>query len=160
MWRGSTSCASPPRLRPWVVPGPPRASHERATREGPRVRRCPGWWCRPVRAATWSIQDLAQLGREAIGIATAPPGFVAHEPAMAARKDDRLRPKPLGDFMGAAVGHLALRLRAGGHHDPCRRGTQRVEVRLVVGGVDDVLVEQDIGPVAVILRGHAELRGI
>ena len=66
----------------------------------------------------------------------------------------------LGDGLRAAVRHLAVRLRAGGEHDPGRGRAQRVEVGLVVGARHDVLEEQRVGPVAVVLGGQPEHRRV
>jgi hypothetical protein len=77
-----------------------------------------------------------------------------------AREGHRLGAKPLGDGEGAAAGHLALRLLAGGHDDPCRRGPQGVEVGLVVGAGDQVLAQQRVGARTVVLAGHAEHRRV
>ena len=86
--------------------------------------------------------------------------LAAEEAAVVAREDHRRRAEPLGDGLGAAVGHLALRLDAGGEHDPGRGRAQRVEVGLVVRAGDDVLAEQRVGPGAVVLGRQPEHRRI
>ena len=86
--------------------------------------------------------------------------FVTEEPAMAAREGDDGGAEPLGDRLGAAMGHLALRLDARAEHDPGRRRAERREVRLVVRAGRDVLEQQWVGPGAVVLGRHPEHRRI
>ena len=86
--------------------GPSR--HGRAIippRDG-RVQRHPG------RRSSVGGEDLAQLRGEGLGLARLAV-FAAEEAAVVAREDDGRRAEPLGDRLGAAMGQLALGLRAG-----------------------------------------------
>ena len=106
-----------------------------------------------------SVQDLAELRREGLGIAGLPV-LAAQEPAVMAREEHRAGAKTLGHREGAAVRQLAFRLDAGREDDAGRGCTERRVVGLVVGEVDHVLTEHRVVTRAVVLGGHPEHRRV
>lgn len=73
-------------------------------------------------ASTILREDLAQGGRERVGLAGLPE-LAAKEPGVVARKQDQVSCESVRDGLSGAVGERALGLRAGGDDDA--GGTER-----------------------------------